>query len=235
MQTLKPFGYIYKIECLLPTVAGVYIGATVRTIKQRFKQHCSKTGRGTAIGKAIAKYGSSNFSITQLAVAYSRQELDQLEQHYIQEYNSVENGFNLAIGGIGAKPSAKLRRKQQIQCYKNKPVIHYETGIEYISGAEAARATGFHNSDITECCRMNLAQIKGNHFYYPDTDLNEYKEFWNTCVRHRPVLCIETQEVFKGISEAATSTGISRDQISGMCYGKVENSRAALHFKFAAI
>ena len=74
-DTRTPIGYIYKIHCTLPEISGVYIGKTTRTIKQRFKQHCGKTGSNSKIGKAIQLYGPQNFVVTELAVAYTQDDL----------------------------------------------------------------------------------------------------------------------------------------------------------------
>ena len=234
-DTRTPIGYIYKIHCTLPEVSGVYIGKTTRTIKQRFKQHCGKTGSNSKIGKAIQLYGPQNFVVTELAVAYTQDDLSDLERNFIREYDSIEHGFNVAKGGQGVIPSPRLLRKWQVHSYKNKPVIHYETGIQYISGTEAARALGLSSTDITECCRMHLCQSKGNHFYYPGADLEKCKAYWRSAVRRRPVVCMETGEVFKGIKDACVKTGISRDVIAGMCKGQVAHTRSALHFYFADI
>lgn len=225
-------GYIYKIQCTIPEVSGVYIGKTTRTIKQRFKQHCSKTGSHSKIGKAIQLYGAHNFVVTELAVAHTQEELSNLERSFIKKYDSIEHGFNVTKGGQGAIPSPRLLRKWQVQAYKNKPVIHYETGIRYISGTEAARVLGLPSTDITECCRMKLRQSKGNHFYYPGADLDKCKAYWKSAVRRRPVICEETGETFECIKDACDKTGISRDVISGMCKGNVSHPRSLLHFYF---
>ena len=82
---------------------------------------------------------------------------------------------------------------------------------------------------------MHLCQTKGNHFYYPGADLEKCKAYWRSAVRRRPVVCMETGEVFKGIKDACVKTGISRDVIAGMCKGQVTHTRSALHFYFADI
>lgn len=230
-----PIGYVYKIYCTLPDVSGVYIGKTTRTIDQRFKQHCGKTGSRSQIGIAIQRYGAENFKVEELAIAYSQDELSNLERAFILAYDSIEHGFNVAKGGQGVVPSDRLRRKWQVSSYKNKPVVHYETGVQYISGSEAARALGLTTADITECCRLHLSQTKGHHFYYPDADLEKCKAFWISKGRRRPVMCVETGEIYKGIKEASDKTGISRFLIADMCKGKTSHTRSSVHFHFADI
>ena len=80
----------------------VYIGQTVQTLEQRWKQHCCKSSGCKALHLAIEKYGSENFTVEQIDVACDREELNQKEQYWIQHYNSLSpNGYNLTAGGDG--------------------------------------------------------------------------------------------------------------------------------------
>uniref|UniRef100_UPI00352AC5B1 GIY-YIG nuclease family protein n=1 Tax=Aerococcus urinaeequi TaxID=51665 RepID=UPI00352AC5B1 len=75
-----------------------YVGITTRTIKQRFSEHC-KANFG--IGKAIKKYGESNFTVHEIDKAETWEELCEKEIHYISEYDTFKNGYNQTLGGDG--------------------------------------------------------------------------------------------------------------------------------------
>lgn len=206
-------GYIYRIDSLLPELSGCYIGQTTRTVNQRWRQHINNGKHGKIhFDDVMHFYGVDNFKCTQIAVAHSKDELDRLERLYIEQYDSIRHGFNRNKGGSGSPPTEAARINMQLTCYKNKPVIHHETGTQYISGTAAARALGLHSSDVTQCCRMKLAQVLGNHFRYPDTPVELYMEYWKASSRrNRKVLCINTGVIYESASECIRLLGISRD------------------------
>ena len=76
-----------------------YIGQTCLTIKERagsqgqHYKHCIK------FYNAIKKFGWDNFECEILADNLTLEEANELEDKYILQYNSIENGFNLNRGG----------------------------------------------------------------------------------------------------------------------------------------
>lgn len=76
-----------------------YIGITTRSIKKRFSEHCKAN---SGIGNAIRKYGANNFTIVQIDIAKSWEELCEKEIHYISKYDTYKNGYNQTLGGDGA-------------------------------------------------------------------------------------------------------------------------------------
>ena len=94
---------IYKIQ---NKVNGkIYIGQTIRTLKQRMSQHLSpnKNKSISAIDGALKKYGIDNFEITIIDYAKSIDELNAKEIYWIGYYKSLSpNGYNLELGGRNA-------------------------------------------------------------------------------------------------------------------------------------
>lgn len=90
---------IYRIKNKLN--GKVYIGQTRRPLELRVKEHINAALRGEDfyIGEAIRKYGWENFEVSVLAQASSEEDLNSLERHYIQKYESDKVGYNLAPGG----------------------------------------------------------------------------------------------------------------------------------------
>ena len=87
--------YIYKITNIQNN--KVYIGQTIRPIKDRFHRHITDAMNNildTHFARAIRKYGPKNFTIEQIDCAETQSELNSKEQYWIQYYNSIECGYN---------------------------------------------------------------------------------------------------------------------------------------------
>jgi len=120
------YGFIYVG---INTVKGkVYIGQTFRTIEiewgslltdARILIRKNRSGEKLYrnlkryIIRAIAKYGIEAWNLKLLDIAYSKAELDDKEDHYILEYESMnpKKGYNLKRGGSKGKPSPEVLKK----------------------------------------------------------------------------------------------------------------------------
>jgi len=120
-----PYGYIYKVT---NTSNGkVYIGKTEKTIEKRWGKHLSdaralererevnhnKKVLGTHFDNALVKYGPDAFNVKQEDVAYSKEELNELERYYVKENDSMnpDKGYNMTEGGDGGRLSAEAMEK----------------------------------------------------------------------------------------------------------------------------
>lgn len=92
----EPFGIIYKLTNKKD--GKVYIGQTVFSLDHRWKRHVEYANRGGEgyLQKAIRMYGPESFTREQIAVAYDKHQLDELEKHYIRQFDSLnsEVGYN---------------------------------------------------------------------------------------------------------------------------------------------
>ncbi|MFX1297420.1 MAG: GIY-YIG nuclease family protein [Promethearchaeota archaeon] len=120
-----PYGYIYKVNNIIN--GKVYIGKTIKTLEERWSEHLKRADAlkrareanphkkisGTHINNAIIKHGSNAFVINQEDVAYSRAELNEKEQYWVNEYDSInrEKGYNMTEGGEGGKKSPEVVEK----------------------------------------------------------------------------------------------------------------------------
>lgn len=88
---------IYKIENLIN--GKVYIGQSIH-IERRWQEHCQPSSR-SLVGKAIQKYGKEHFTF-QILEECAEEQLDEIEERYISEYNSVvPNGYNIETASKG--------------------------------------------------------------------------------------------------------------------------------------
>lgn len=89
---------IYKITNNLN--GKIYIGQSI-DIARRWEDHLMRrSGCNSLIGKAIKKYGQGAFSFEVIEECL-QDELDELEQYWIEYYDSYNKGYNQTIGGQG--------------------------------------------------------------------------------------------------------------------------------------
>ena len=87
--------WIYKITNIQNN--KVYIGQTIRPVKNRFNRHINDALNHTIdthFARAIRKYGKDSFQIEVIDEAETQEELNQKERYWIQYYNSVKEGYN---------------------------------------------------------------------------------------------------------------------------------------------
>lgn len=114
--------YIYKITNIQNN--KVYIGQTIRPIKDRFHRHINDAMNNvldTHFARAIRKYGKESFIIEQIDIAKTQTELNQKEQYWIQYYDSVKNGYNEtdALTKCGGN-TYKFKTAEEMKIIKNK-------------------------------------------------------------------------------------------------------------------
>lgn len=82
-----------------------YVGQSVQPVEKRFRQHIEAAylkGRrayNTCLSRAIRKHGSDFFEVGILAEDVPDEDLDIVEAHYIDLYNTLApNGYNKSVG-----------------------------------------------------------------------------------------------------------------------------------------
>ena len=106
-------GYIYQIENLINHKS--YIGQTVN-FKRRKRTHLNdlrnNQHENIKLQNAWNKYGEQefHFRVWEFEIE-NEKELDKLECEYIEKYNSLNNGYNIALGG--GKPPLHQKVKNE--------------------------------------------------------------------------------------------------------------------------
>lgn len=95
-------GWIYLMK---NNVNGkLYVGQTIQKVTRRIKCHFWEAlggiYPGTKLNRAIVKYGPESFTYT-ILLKCSPEQLDEMEIHYIKEYNTFHEGYNMTTGGKG--------------------------------------------------------------------------------------------------------------------------------------
>jgi hypothetical protein len=180
---------IYKIT---NNINGkVYIGQTVTTVQNRWRQHITQSSRKnrSALHSAIEKYGKENFALESIDSAISIEELNFKEEFWITQLNSVvPNGYNLRPGGNNKRHHIETKRKLSL----NRPfVVHKKDGQfigEWDSELQCAQDLAISKSHIG-CCLKNIRIITGGYiFCFKDEihTLSEKLTLANKRFRSRP-------------------------------------------------
>lgn len=140
---MEIYGYIYKIRNKINN--KLYIGQTIYDFKHRYHNNLEHYTHNIHIKRAINKYGIENFEIDEkFDVAYSKDELDKLEDMYVKCYNTIDDkyGYNKRYGG-GSKGKLTAETKQKLRDNHNTPSgkLHPMYGKGYkLKGSKNGRA-----------------------------------------------------------------------------------------------
>ena len=95
------YGYIYIIKNKINE--KVYIGQTLRSVEERFKQHMKPSNhkKHYKLYRAMNKYGNDNFYYEILESNVCEDIIDEREIYWIEKYDSYKNGYNSTPGGDG--------------------------------------------------------------------------------------------------------------------------------------
>jgi len=106
---------IYKITNLIN--GKIYIGQTIRTLQERFKEHCRerRNKNHMPIVRAIQKYGKDNFKIELMKKCKSLEEMNYYEMLFILfAKQNLEGCYNIFIGGGNKKHTEEIKRKMSL-------------------------------------------------------------------------------------------------------------------------
>lgn len=106
------YGVIYLIINKINN--KIYVGQTVGSFQDRYKGDIAKNTHNEHLRRAINKYGIDNFYIVEeYKVAYSKEELDYLEDWYITVYDTMNPsmGYNKRGGGSNGRMSEESKKK----------------------------------------------------------------------------------------------------------------------------
>lgn len=106
------YGYIYLVRN--KTNNKIYIGQTINGFDKRYSNNIAINTSNKHLKRSIEKYGIDNFEIDkEFDVAYSKEELDNLEDMYIKIYNATDEnfGYNKRFGGANGSPTKETREK----------------------------------------------------------------------------------------------------------------------------
>lgn len=218
--------YIYMTTNLVNNKK--YIGQHKGSITDKY------LGSGTALTKAIQKYGKHNFKKEILCKCSSQEEADAKEKEYIEFYDAVNNKqfYNLAEGGTGgdgwracqryfqahpekAKEVYK-RNGERLQLWvKTHPQEYRERALSsFLAASREWRET--HPLQVKE--HMHKVQQAKEKWQKEHPEEHQKQiEKWRKAgseANSQKVLCLTTGEIFPSQSEAARHYNIPQGNIS---------------------
>ena len=210
-----------------------YVGQTSRTLSERLREH--RNEKSCYIDRAIRKHGWENFTVKIIEECSTTDELNEREQYWIAQYGTIKpNGYNITAGGGGLSGyTVTQETKKKISATRKKsPVICLETGQIFDSITAAAAWAGVIPSAISYACRGKNRTSGGYHWRFfgvpfVDEDAGKVKRK----PKGRPVLCVETGQVFEYINEAARWAKVHKICIMHACKNK-NRTAGGYHWRF---
>ena len=207
--------YIYQITNDIND--KIYIGKTVRSIQERFKEHCrdylKREMENRPLYRAMKKYGIEHFHIELLEETDAPEER---ERFWIEEKGSFKHGYNATIGGDG------------------KPYLDYELLIEaykQLQSLESVRRLyGCDTHYLSRILKQNNIQVKSNQQVNQEKfgkSVNQYDLQGNYLKTY-----IGLNDAARAVSKETTNLGGAAGHISDVCKGKRKTAYGFI-WKFA--
>ena len=162
---------IYKVT---NTVNGkIYIGQTVRTLKERKQEHLlsAKQGYNFKFYNAIRKYGEDVFTWKIIQRCDTIEELNNAESHWVAYYNSYNNGYNMTPGGeFNPMLDKEIRHKHLVKVQSDE--FRHKVSNTMKKYVAEHGFSDSHRHKISEAMKGNT-NFKGHHL--SDSHLNALK------------------------------------------------------------
>lgn len=195
----------------------VYIGITSMAPLKRW-QNGGGYRNNPYFAAAIQRHGWENIQHEILAEGLTREQAEQMEVELIAKYRATDKafGYNLDNGGsTGGKHSNETRQK--IGAANRRRIWTAE------AKAKVGASSRKRSPDAETRRKMRIAHIGRTH--------TEEAKAKIKAAKHKPVVCLNSGQVYGSIEEAARSTGAPPARISGVCRG-VRKTTRGLSFRF---
>ena len=217
---MKPFGIVYLV--INKVNNKTYVGQTVKSLSVRKASHKHaafykrKHNSNNKFYNAIRKHGWDNFEWYILDSASNIDDLNMLEMHYIDKFQSYYEGYNSTFGGgheLGKKmpkwtPERKaqhiLKQTGRVCSEESKRLMSENNPMRGKFGADHPKFGKAMPDSAKQAISKSMAGI--NHPFYGKKASKETIEKRVSKLR-KPIVCLETNEVFKSIAECSRKTG----------------------------
>lgn len=207
-----------KVYCHINKINGKrYIGITKQSLTERFQNGLGYR-KCTAFYNAIQKYGWDNFEHVLLADNLTREEASQLEQSYIEYYqtNQSQFGYNISSGGDNNFHRKHLTEEQRQRVSETTKIAMNTSEMK-----EKMRKVCYE-SDSWKEKQSNKAKNQ-----WKNTDLRAKV----VAANGKKVRCIETGIIYDSAAEASRQTGLNKECIGNCCRGTQHQTKGT-HWEF---
>lgn len=210
---------IYGIK-YIPTDKIIYIGQTIQSGKKRWYDHIRQALRKEKTDKLhtfMKQEGVENFEfIILFENECSKEELNKLEELYIQQFDTYKNGYNTykKSGIINLNISGR-----KIMWYNNDR--QYQRSFNSI--VEASKYTNVNSVNISHCCNKIQTKTTNGWFRF-EGDLtpleDSYRLGTNLKVDKLDPFTFEVIKTYSSLQQAEQAEGITKGYLSAVCLGK---------------
>lgn len=225
-----------------------YVGITSQKASARW-QNGNGYRKQEHFWRAIEKYGWDGFTHEIVATGMTRAEACSLEMELIEQYQTRDNncGYNKSTGGeSGAKgveksqlqrklASDRMKRQWEDEAFR-KRVIENNLPKTQTEEARKKRSESCKGRKISDETRKKISENRRGIKPPPFTAQHKARIRENHAGGATPcaVICIETNERFSCINDAARKKSINKRQISLCCRGVPHyNTAGGFHWKYA--
>ena len=200
-----------------------YVGITSQTPEARWKPNGLGYCTQEKFYNAIKKYGWENFEHKIIYEGLSQEEACKAEQVLIEQYDSINNGYNSTLGGsgcLGHNVSEEARKKisearKKYRGYKRPPEVGQKIS-QKLKGKYTGRPAWNKGTHVSEEERLKIRQ--------------RAKEAALKTIA-KQVRCIETNITYESLTAAFEATGINICNICGCASGK-RKTAGKLHWEY---
>jgi group I intron endonuclease len=145
----------------------VYIGQTIQNPNQRRLEHIANsrhTPKTYHFHNALKKYGVDAFTFEVIAEATSLTELNLLEEKYVDQYNAINNGFNIRQAGgnkLHSEESKQRMSEAQKLAHAKKKAEGRDGGWKRVDGGPMKGKTHPNKGGTTTLKGRTLMIIDG--------------------------------------------------------------------------
>ena len=195
-------GIIYKITNDINN--KIYIGKTVTSLSERWSKHlyAAKTEK-THLYNAMRKYGFEHFNISIVEDNIPDELLNEKEIYYIQNFDTIKNGYNQTIGGDGRKWINREEVKNFYEQGKSVREIAEELDVWYSSIVDVLKELNIYNKEEAINRGIITSSLKQS-----DKKVLQYTE---------DLILLKE---FGSLKEASESTGFNKGSIKTACENK---------------
>lgn len=163
----------------------VYIGSTTQRLSKRWKDHKNMENKNSELYQAMDEIGIEQFYIELIEdhPCENREQLCAREGHYIRQFDSVNNGYNMYLTGRTRnewrkdtnepqryydehKDAVLERQKQYYQENKDKKKDYYDRNFEHIQARRGAKFECECGGSYTRQNRNKHLQTQKHCQYY---------------------------------------------------------------------
>lgn len=157
--------YIYKFTHIKSGKS--YIGQTIQDPNRRRLEHISDSRYTTKeyhFHNAIRKYGIDAFTFEVIAEASTLDELNLLEELFVEQYDSINNGYNIRQPGgnkLHSEESKKRMSEAQKAAHNRRKILGTDTWVRKDGGSMRGKTQSNNAKEKMRAAHLSATHCRG--------------------------------------------------------------------------